>query len=106
MQPLPSMTCAASPGDVHLKPRSTTLTAPRKDDPLAGLKVPASKSKPPLRAGPDNLETALAEAAERLPVPEGRRSAGHRHVLPDFNSGKEAVDYARRRFAQFSRGRS
>jgi phospholipase C len=83
-----------------------TLATPRTDDPLAGLKVPASKSKPALPAGPDNLQTALAEGAERLPVADDGKNAGHKHPLPDFKSGKEAVDYARQRFAKFSRGRS
>jgi phospholipase C len=73
-----------------------TLAAPRTDDPLAGATVPTAKSTPPLPAGPDHLETALAEAAERLPVSE--KGAGHQHVLPHFKSGKEAVDYARRRY--------
>jgi phospholipase C len=73
-----------------------TLATPRTDDPLAGLKAPAAKSTPPLPAGPDHLETALANAAERLPVSE--KNAGHQHVLPQFNSGKEAVAYARRRY--------
>ena len=79
-----------------------TLATPRKDDPLAGLKAPASKSTPPLPAGPDHLEMALAEAAERLPVTEGG-NAGHQHVLPQFASGQEAVDYARRRYQEYAR---
>lgn len=78
-----------------------TLATPRKDDPLAGSKVPASKSAPRLPAGPDHLEMALAEGAERLPVPEGH-NAGHKHVLPQFRSGKEAVDYARRRYRKYA----
>jgi hypothetical protein len=44
---------------------------------------------------------ALAEAAERLPIDDAS-SAGHQHVLPHFNSGKEAVDYARRRYRQYA----
>ncbi len=79
-----------------------TLAAPRKDDPLAGLKVPASKSIPPLPAGPDDLEMALAEAAERLPAANSG-DAGHQHVLPAFKSGEEAVDYARRRYREYAR---
>jgi len=77
-----------------------TLATPRTDDPLSGLKVPASKSTPPLPAGPDHLEMALAEAAERLPIDEG--AAGHQHALPQFKSGREAVDYARRRYRTFA----
>jgi phospholipase C len=77
-----------------------TLATPRTDDPLAGLTVPAAKSTPPLPAGPDHLEMALAEGAERLPIDEG--AAGHQHVLPQFKSGKEAVDYARRRYRKYA----
>jgi phospholipase C len=78
-----------------------TLATPRKDDPLTGLKVPASKSTPPLPEGPDHLEMALAEAAERLPIAEGG-NAGHQHVLPVFKSGQEATDYARRRYQEYA----
>jgi hypothetical protein len=77
------------------------LATPRKDDPLAGLNVPTSKSTPPLPAGPDHLETTLAEAAERLPIAEGG-NAGHQHVLPVFKSGQEATDYARRRYQEYA----
>jgi phospholipase C len=77
-----------------------TLAAPRTDDPLAGLTVPVSKSHPLLPAGPDHLEMALAEAAERLPIDDG--SAGHRHALPHFNSGEAAVAYARSRYRQYA----
>jgi len=38
----------------------------RTDDPLAGAKVPTAKTTPALPAGPDHLEMAMAEAAERL----------------------------------------
>jgi phospholipase C len=77
-----------------------TLATPRTDDPLSGLKVPASKSTPPLPTGPDHLEIALAEGAERLPVDDG---AGHQHVLPHFKSGEEAVDYARLRYRKYAK---
>ncbi len=58
-----------------------TLAAPRKDDPLAGVKVPVAQSAPALPAGPDRLEIALAENAERLPIAEAG-NAGHQHILP------------------------
>ncbi len=79
-----------------------TLATPRTDDPLAGLTVPVSKSIPQLPAGPDHLELALAEAAERLPAPEDG-DVGQQHVLPNFQSGQEAQDYARRRYQAYSR---
>src|ERR1700722_7116833 len=69
-----------------------TLATPRTDDPLAGIKVPATRFMPSLPAGPDRLEIVLAEAAERLPVAEAG-DAGHEYVLPSFTSGQEAVDY-------------
>jgi phospholipase C len=78
-----------------------TLATPRTDDPLAGIKVPATKFMPSLPAGPDHLEIVLAEAAERLPVAEAG-DAGHEHILPSFTSGQEAVDYARRRYREYA----
>jgi phospholipase C len=82
-----------------------TLATARKDDPLAGVKVPASKSAPPLPAGPDHLEMALAEAAERLPIGEGDNT-GHQQVMPEFKSGTEAVEYARRRYQAYASGQT
>jgi phospholipase C len=77
-----------------------TLSQPRTDDPLAGVKPPVAKEVPVLSSEPDHLEIALAEAAMRLPVPED--GAGHQHVLPAFTTGEEAQDYARRRYAAYA----
>jgi phospholipase C len=82
-----------------------TLTVPRTDDPLANLKPPTSKAAPQLPPGPDHLETALAEAAERLPAPEGRNE-GHQHILPHFASGEEAKAYARNRYRAYAQSRN
>jgi phospholipase C len=78
-----------------------TLASLRTDDPLAGAKVPTAKTTPALPAGPDHLEMAMAEAAERLPVGDADGS-GHQHTLPAFQSGKEAMDYARRRYKAYA----
>ena len=83
-----------------------TLSAPRTDDPLAGVKVPAAKSTPPMPPGPDHLELVLAENAERLPVTEAGANAGHEHILPAFKSGEDALNYARRRYQSYDVSRS
>jgi hypothetical protein len=78
-----------------------TLSQPRTDDPLAGVKPPIAQTAPALPSGPDHMEITLAEAAMRLPVPED--GAGHQDMLPAFATGEEAVDYARRRYAAYAR---
>ena len=75
--------CRRSPPG--MRPRRTwaarwTLGTPRTDDPLAGVKPPTSKSVPKLPAGPDHIETILAEAAERLPIPEGDEPRAPAHI--------------------------
>ncbi|HZT32431.1 MAG TPA: alkaline phosphatase family protein [Bryobacteraceae bacterium] len=76
-----------------------TLAQARKDDPLAGVRVPTSTAAPALPEEPDKLEMALAEHASALPLPS--EPHGHRHELPAFRTGREAVQYARERYAAF-----
>jgi phospholipase C len=80
-----------------------TLASARVDDPLSGVKPPVSSAAPKLPAGPDRLETALAEAAARLPERDGR--AGHQYALPHFATGDEAVNYAKARYRDYAQTR-
>ena len=84
-----------------------TLATPRTDDPLSGVTVPVSAGKSTVSAKPDKFQCALAETAASLPLKEDEdaRRQGHHHVMPQFTTGSEAVAYARRRFAQYSRER-
>ena len=81
-----------------------TLANARKDDPLAGVKPPASKAAPALPTEPDHLQTALAETAEALPVPEGK-DKGHTHILPKFKTGAEAMAHSRKRYRDYAKSR-
>jgi phospholipase C len=81
-----------------------TLSKPRTDDPLAGVKPPVSKRTPKLPAEPNHLETALAEGANALPVPEGK-GKGHQHEPPKFKTGKEAVAFAKKRYRDYAKSR-
>jgi len=81
-----------------------TRTTARADDPLNGVTVPISKAVPQMASGPDHLERALAESAHDLPVSEGAGN-GHRHEMPFFATGKEAINYARQRYRSYRRSR-
>ncbi|MGA8029329.1 MAG: alkaline phosphatase family protein [Bryobacteraceae bacterium] len=102
---LPSLTArdAAAPhvGDV------LTLTTPRTDDPLSGVTVPVSSATQVLSTKPDKFQAALAETASNLPLKEDEDPSGHghHHETPKFTTGQQAVEYARRRFAQYAKER-
>jgi len=81
-----------------------TLAKPRTDDPLKGVNPPVSAKTPALPTEPDHLEAALADAATELPVPYGK-GYGHQHEIPPFTRGKDAVDYARKRYQAHARSR-
>ncbi len=80
-----------------------TLQTPRTDDPLSGITVPVSTSQPALSNAPDKFQMALAERAADLPLQEDEDAGrhGHHHVMPRFATGRDAVEYARRRFNQY-----
>ena len=77
----------------------------RTDDPLKGVKVPVSAAAPALSTAPDKFETAIAESASTLPLREDA-SLGYHHTPPQFKTGKDAVAYARQRYAQYARERT
>jgi phospholipase C len=81
-----------------------TLSTPRTDDPLAGVKPPVSKTSPRISSAPNHLVTALAETATSLPVPEAKGKA-HRHDTPPFKNDQEAVAYADKRFRDYAKSR-
>jgi phospholipase C len=99
---LPSLTrrdaAAPSVGEI------ITRTTPRTDDPLSGVTPPVSTIALALPAGPDHLEQALAEAAKNLPISDGPGN-GHRHELPAFATGRDAVEYARQRYRSYGQAR-
>jgi len=84
-----------------------TLQTPRTDDPLSGVSVPVSASAPVLSAAPDKFQSALTEIAANLPLHEDEDPGGHGHhqETPKFTKGKDAVEYARRRFTQYAQER-
>jgi phospholipase C len=78
-----------------------TLSVPRTDDPLAGVKPPAAPAALPAHGrAPSHLENVLAQSAQMLPVSD---RAGHEyhHETPHFKTGADAVAYARRRHRDF-----
>ena len=85
-----------------------TLATPRTDDPLSGVTVPVSAGASTRASKPDKFQCAIAEAASNLPLQEdedpGRH--GHHHVMPQFTTGEEAVEYARQRYKRYSQERS
>jgi phospholipase C len=82
-----------------------TLSTPRTDDPLAGVKPPASKAKPKISSTPNHLVRALAETATGLPVPEAGGKA-HQNDTPQFKTDQEALAYADKRFHDYARSRN
>jgi phospholipase C len=82
-----------------------TLSTPRTDDPLAGVKPPVSKTSPKLSSAPNHLVMALAQTATSLPVPEAGGKA-HNHDTPQFKTDQEALAYANKRFDDYAQSRS
>jgi len=65
-----------------------TLAAPRADDPLKGVAVPASAAMPPGKDQPSHLQQVHAELVSELPVPD--EDGGTHHTMPAL---KTAEDY-------------
>jgi phospholipase C len=81
-----------------------TLTKPRTDDPLQGVTPPQSQVVARLSVGPSHLEKVLADTAELLPVPD-LEGAGYYHEKPQLETGDSAIEYARKRFAEYAKSR-
>lgn len=80
-----------------------SLATPRTDDPLSGVTVPVSSGHAALSPRPDQFQLALAESAADLPLPDSSGN-GHHQIIPE-NTGQAAVEYAKRRYAEFARER-
>jgi len=82
-----------------------TLSKARTDDPLAKVKAPSSSPTPPAAvapAGPDHLEQVYADSVSRLPIPDEKGHA-HPQEVDRFATGKEAMDWAHKRYAEFNK---
>jgi hypothetical protein len=77
---------------------------PKSEFRLKGVNPPVSTKTPALPTEPDHLEAALADAATEHLVPYGK-GYGHQHEIPPFTRGKDAVDYARKRYQAHAHSR-
>ena len=82
-----------------------TLSAPRADDPLAGVTPPASKDPSPhsKASPPSHLEEIHADLVSRLPVPGETRVS---HAAPAFKTSEEVQAYIRERTASWKASRA
>ncbi len=90
---LPNLTArdAAAP-DVSA---ALTLSAPRTDDPLAGVIVPSASSQALDMTTPSHLEQVHADLVSELPVPD---AAGHvHHTMPPLKTSSDYKAYIRER---------
>jgi phospholipase C len=94
---LPSLTArdAAAP-DISA---ALTLTKPRTDDPLAGVKVPVATSKNPDADKPSHLQQVHAELVSQLPVPDAE--GGTHHSMPELKTNADYSNYIRTRTAEW-----
>ena len=84
-----------------------TLKTPRTDDPLSGITPPVA-AKLAIPDIPDKFQLALAQFASDLPLAEDEGPArfGRHAIVPPFQTGEQALDYARRRYSQYALERS
>lgn len=79
-----------------------TLSKARTDDPLSGVRPPSSKSSPKMPKQPDHLETALAQNAADLPLPDPKaKGKGYHHEIPVLKTGKDAHRYVKQRYQHY-----
>jgi phospholipase C len=77
-----------------------TLTKPRTDDPLAGVKVPVAATPAAVKLNtnaPSHLQQIHAQLVAQLPVPDER--GGTHHTMPRMRTSQEYSDYIRSRTA-------
>jgi len=80
-----------------------TLSAPRTDDPLKGVKVPKASGKDPAKGRPSHLQQVHAELVSRLPVQDGQ---GNRvHEVPELRTSAEHKAYIKARTAAWKKSR-
>jgi phospholipase C len=92
LQPLSKRDAAAADISAVL-----TLPAPRGDDPLQGVIVPAVSASGPASGPPTKLQKAFAELISRLPVPDG--ASGIHHELPNLRTSQDYDSYINQRSA-------
>lgn len=82
-----------------------TLSKARRDDPLAKVKALQSKGATPAAAGAPHLEQVYADSVARLPVPDTK---GHvnKQETPKFAHGKDAMKWAKKRYADWAKKKS
>jgi phospholipase C len=68
-----------------------TLAAPRSDDPLKGVAVPASAAMPPGKDQPSHLQQVHAELVSELPVPD--EDGGTHHTMPALKTAEDYKQY-------------
>lgn len=71
----------------------------RTDDPLEAVKPPQVVKQVFPPAAPTHIEVALASSAAALPTGDTQL---HQPETPPFTTGEEAVEYARRRYAEYA----
>lgn len=76
-----------------------TLTAPRTDDPLAGVVVPMATSQNPDADKPSHLQQVHAELVSQLPVPDAK--GGAHHTMPELKTSADYTHYIRTRTAEW-----
>ena len=92
---LPALTArdAAAPGVGAV----LTLTTPRTDDPLQGVKVPVATGNNPAESRPSHLQQVYAELVAQLPVPDS--AGGLHHEMPVLHTSSDYRNYTGARVA-------
>jgi phospholipase C len=72
-----------------------TLSAPRTDDPLLGVVVPATTGQNPDQDRPSHLQQVHAELVSKLPVPD--EHGGTHHTMPALRTNADYAAYIRAR---------
>ncbi len=80
-----------------------TLTKPRTDDPLHGVKAPVAAEAGPSADLPSHLQQVQAELVSELPVPDGQ--GGTHHAMPLMSTSAEYDAYIRKRTAAWRASR-
>ncbi|HEX3463550.1 MAG TPA: alkaline phosphatase family protein [Candidatus Elarobacter sp.] len=78
-----------------------TLAAPRRDDPLAGIAIPASSGAHPNAAEPSLMEKIHASRVSKLPV-RNDKGTYDQHTPPDLSSSAAIGEYIQARTAAWT----
>jgi phospholipase C len=81
-----------------------TLSAPRSDDPLAGVAVPAARGKNPAAGQPSHLQQVYAELAAQLPIP--KTHAATQKALSDLHSEDDYAAFIQQRVEAWKASRT